>query len=173
VLFAGTLLGSNLGALAWNGGALLIALSTVLFAIDFVIAKHLLKGLSTLMVMTARMSLGTAILFAYLAVTGDLGRLAHLTTQQLGYVAVTGLILLVFVTCTFTAIRHASVSSVLAIGAASPLITTLLQVGATGRLHLPTAEIAGMALLLTSVVVVLIIGIRQDAGATELQRAPA
>ncbi len=52
VLLLGTLLGADLHALEWNTGAWLIAASTVLFAIDFVIAKHLLRGLATLTVMT-------------------------------------------------------------------------------------------------------------------------
>ncbi|MDE3075064.1 MAG: DMT family transporter, partial [Chloroflexota bacterium] len=55
VLLLGALLGTDLHALKWNQGAWLILASTVLFAIDFVIAKHLLRGLATLTVMTARM----------------------------------------------------------------------------------------------------------------------
>lgn len=171
VLLVGTMLGSNLGALKWNQGAVLIAASTVLFAIDFVIAKHLLRGLSTLMVMTARMTLGTAFLFGYLAAIGDLGAIAHLKTVQVQFVLVTGLILLAFVVCTFTAIRHASVSAVLAIGAASPIITTLLQVGATGRAHLTLGDTAGLLVLGLAVVTVLVIGIRQDARSKALQSA--
>ena len=162
VLLLGTQLGTNLHALKWNQGALLILASTVLFAIDFVIAKHLLKGLSTLMVMTARMSLGTAMLFVYLAVIGHLGQIGHLKTTQIQFVLVTGLILLAFVVCTFTAIRHASVSAVLAIGAASPIITTLLQVGITGKIRLTPADSLGLLVLLVSVVAILVIGIRQD-----------
>lgn len=162
VLLMGTMIGTNLGALNWNEGAWLILASTVLFAIDFVIAKHLLRGLSTLMVMTARMTLGTAMLFAYLAAIGHLGVVTHLKTAQWQFVLVTGLILLAYVACTFTAIRHASVSAVLAIGAASPIITTLLQVGATGKFKLAAADTLGLLVLAASVVVILIIGIRQD-----------
>lgn len=162
VLFVGTVLGTNLGALKWNEGAALVLASTVLFAIDFVIAKHLLRGLSTLMVMTARMSLGTAILFAYLAAAGHLGQVTHLEATQVQFVLVTGLILLAFVVCTFTAIRHASVSAVLAIGAASPIITTLVQVGAAHRVTLLPADAIGLLVIAVSVVAILVIGIRQD-----------
>ncbi|MFI5283975.1 MAG: DMT family transporter [Candidatus Dormibacterales bacterium] len=162
VLLLGTMLGTSLGALKWNEGAGLILASTVLFAIDFVIAKHLLKGLSTLMVMTARMSLGTAILFAYLAAIGHLGQIGHLKTAQVQFMLLTGLILLAFVVCTFTAIRHASVSAVLAIGAASPIITTLIQVGAAGKVNLAPADVVGLLVLGLAVVVILVAGIRQD-----------
>ena len=173
VLLIGTQLGTNLHALKWNYGAVLIAGSTVLFAIDFVIAKHLLKGLSTLMVMSARMTLGTAMLFVYLALLGHLGPITHLKTAQIQFVLVTGLILLAFVVCTFTAIRHASVSAVLAIGAASPIITTLLQVGVTGKIQLAPADVLGLAVLLAAVVAILVVGIRQDSRMPSQASAPA
>jgi drug/metabolite transporter (DMT)-like permease len=173
VLLLGTMLGANLGALRWNQGALLIAASTVLFAIDFVIAKHLLRGLSTLMVMTARMTFGTAILFGYIAATGHLGQIAHAGLAQVQFVMVTGLILLAFVVCTFTAIRHAPVSAVLAIGAASPIITILLQVGAAGKIRIAPADAVGVAVLLAAVVVIVVMGVRQDARARDLERALA
>lgn len=173
VLLVGTMLGSNLGAMKWNEGAVLVLTSTVLFAIDFVIAKHLLRGLSTLMVMTARMSLGTAILFAYLAAVGHLGQIARLEIAQVQFVLVTGLILLAFVVCTFTAIRHASVSAVLAIGAASPIITMLLQVGATHRVKLLPADAIGLLVIAVSVIVILVIGIRQDSRAAPQASASA
>lgn len=173
VLLVGTMLGTNLGALEWNQGALLIAASTLLFAVDFVIAKHLLKGLSTLMVMTARMSLGTAMLLVYLALIGHLAPIGHLKTAQVQFVLVTGLILLAFVVCTFTAIRHASVSAVLAVGAASPIITTLLQVESTGKVKLATADTIGLLVLAISVVAILVIGIRQDSRPAPPAGAPA
>jgi drug/metabolite transporter (DMT)-like permease len=173
VLLVGTMIGTNLGALEWNQGALLIAASTVLFAVDFVIAKHLLKGLSTLIVMTARMSLGTAMLFVYLALIGHLAPIGHLKTAQVQFVLVTGLILLAFVVCTFTAIRHASVSAVLAIGAASPIITTLLQVRATGTFKLAAADTVGLLVLAISVVAILVIGIRQDSRPASQAGVPA
>ncbi len=53
VLLVRTLVGTNLNTLQWNTRAWLIAASTMLFAIDFVIAKHLLRGLATLTLMTA------------------------------------------------------------------------------------------------------------------------
>lgn len=162
VLLLGTMLGTNLHALKWNDGAWLIGASTVLFAIDFVIAKHLLRGLATLTVMTARMTIGTAILFAYVIGIGHLGQAAHLNATQWEFVIATGLILLLFTVTTFTAIRHASVSAVLAIGAAAPIITTLLQVAGTGTLKLDPGSLAGLAVILAAAVAIIVMGVRQD-----------
>src|SRR5207248_9541494 len=126
-------LGTNLATLQWNTGSVLIALSTVLFAIDFVIAKRLLRGLATLTVMTARMTLGTAMLFVYVFASGRFVPLTQLSATQWLFLVATGFLLLLFTTATFTAIRHSSVSAVLAIGTAAPIITTALQFFASGN----------------------------------------
>jgi len=162
VLLLGTLLGTNLGALAWNEGAWLVAASTILFAIDFVIAKHLLRGLATLTVMTARMTLGTAMLLLYVMASGRLDQVARLGPTQWQFVIVTGLILLAFTTTTFTAIRFASVSAVMAIGAAAPIITALLQVAISGRLSITASDVAGLAVTLLAVGAVIVLGVRQS-----------
>jgi drug/metabolite transporter (DMT)-like permease len=162
VLLLGTVLGTNLGALAWNEGAWLVAASTILFAIDFVIAKHLLRGLATLTVMTARMTLGTAMLLLYVIASGRLDQVARLGPTQWQFVVVTGLILLAFTTTTFTAIRFASVSAVMAIGAAAPIITALLQVAISGRLSIAASDVAGLAVTLLAAGAVIVLGVRQS-----------
>jgi drug/metabolite transporter (DMT)-like permease len=169
VLLLGTMLGTNLHALKWNEGAWLIGASTVLFAIDFVIAKHLLRGLATLTVMTARMTIGTAMLFVYVIAIGHLGQAAHLNATQWEFVIATGIILLLFTVTTFTAIRHASVSAVLAIGTAAPIITTLLQVAGTGKLKLDPGSLAGLAVILAAAAIVIVIGLRQDGRSVRLE----
>src|SRR5438105_4445984 len=162
VLLLATLLGTRLETLKWNQGALLIAASTVLFAIDFVIAKQLLRGLATLTVLTARMTIGTAMLFAYVIAAGRIGPITQLSGTQWGFVVITGILLLLFTTTTFTAIRHASVSVVLAIGTASPIITTLLQFTATRTVELAAADVAGLAITVLAVAAIIVIGVRQE-----------
>lgn len=169
VLLFGTLLGTQLDTLAWNAGAWLVAASTVLFAIDFVIAKQLLRNLATLTVMTARMTLGTAMLFGYIVVTGRLAPISQLTETQWAILVVTGVLLLLFTTATFTAIRHASVSAVLAIGAAAPIVTTLLQVMGSRSTQLAPTDLIGLAVTLLAVAGVIVVGVRQDNRAAGLE----
>lgn len=169
VLLLGTLLGTNLHALNWNGGALLILVSSVFFAADFVIGKYLLRGLPTLIVMTARMSLGSLLLFIYVAAVGHLDGILQLTGAEWKLAMLTAFLLLLFTVATFTAIRHASVSTVLAIGAASPIITTLLQVGLEHRLEIAPIDLAGLALIIAAAVAVLVFGVRQDAAGQRVQ----
>jgi drug/metabolite transporter (DMT)-like permease len=173
VLLIATVIGTNVNALRWNQGALLILASTLLFAVDFVIAKHLLRGLSTLVVMTARMSLGTAMLFVYVALRGGLGRIGHLSPTQWEFVVVTGLILLVFTITTFTAIRNTSVSVVLSIGTAAPIVTTLLQLAFSHQLRLGWTDLGGLLLLLLAVGAILVLGIRQERMTSRLEQISA
>jgi drug/metabolite transporter (DMT)-like permease len=160
VLLIATVLGTNLDTLQWNAGSALIAASTVLFAIDFIIAKHLLRGLATLTVLTARMTLGTAMLLMYISAAGRLVPLTELTVIQWQFLIVTGILLLLFTGTTFTAIRHSSVSVVLAVGAAAPIITTALQFIASGRLQLDAADLTGLALTFAAVAAIIGLGVR-------------
>lgn len=155
VLLAGSLIGINLGAVRWGPGAEMVLASTVLFAAGFVLAKRLLKELSTLTVMTAKMALGSAALIAYAGAGGRLGAVTQLSTLQWDWVLLTGLILLAFTVTTFVAIRHAPVSAVMAIAMGSPLVTSLLSLSGGARPAAAPAlalgvTAAGVALVLWS-----------------------
>jgi drug/metabolite transporter (DMT)-like permease len=173
VLLLGTLLGTDLNTLKWNTGAWLIAASTLLFAIDFVIAKHLLRGLATLTVMTARMTLGTAMLLVYVILDGHLASIGELGPTQWGFVVITGVFLLLFTTTTFTAIRHASVSAVLAIGTAAPIITVVLQFVSNGTMQLAPLDALGLVVMLLAVAAIIVIGVRKDRRVAEPEIALA
>jgi drug/metabolite transporter (DMT)-like permease len=162
VLLVGTSLGANLHAVRWDQGAVLVLLATLLFAAGVVLAKYLLRELSTLTVMAAKMSIGSALLAAYVAATGRLGAVAHLSTTQWAYVLATGLILLAFTVTAFLALRYASAAAVTAIPAASPLITTLLVVLASQHIKVAPIDGLGLALMLAAVVAIYIVGQRSE-----------
>lgn len=132
LLVLASFLGVRFDAMRFGEGALLVLASTVMFAGGFVIAKHLLNGLSVQAVMAAKMTGGAIILAAYAALTGHLRPLSHLSIVQWEWVVLTGIILFAFTATILLAIRHAPVTAVLAIGAAAPLITLALQ-SAGGR----------------------------------------
>lgn len=144
VLLVASFIGVNLGALRLGRGALLLMASTTLFAGGFVIAKHVLRELSTQTVMTAKMTGGSLILIGYSAATGHLRPVAHLTAGQWEWVVLTGIILFAFTAAILLAIRHAPVTSVLAIGTASPLITLALQAAGGHAPKMPAAALASL-----------------------------
>jgi drug/metabolite transporter (DMT)-like permease len=164
-LLVGALVGTDLGALRWNGGAALVAASTVLFGAGFVLARRLLRDLSTSTVMAAKMTAGSAALVAYCAATGRLGAVAHLGGPQWSFVLVTGAILLLFTTATLVAIAHVQVTSVVAIGMAAPVVTLALQEAAGRAATLAPAAAAGLALTAAAALVVLAAGMRAETAA--------
>lgn len=172
LLIAATLTGVNAGAVLWNTGTVLVLASSVLFAAGFVLAKYLLKELSTLAVMTARMTFGTVALAGYAAITGHLGAVAHLGAGQWSLVLITGVILLAFTVTTFTAIRRVQVSAVMAIQMAAPAVTILIQSAVDGRLRVAAATVPGLVLTLVAVAIIVAAGLFDDrAKSPALERA--
>ncbi len=163
--------GVNLNAFRWGSGALLVAGSTVLFGAGFVIAKHLLRELSTHAVMTAKMSLGSVVLIGYSAVTGHLAAVSHLSAFQWRWVLLTGLILFAFTASILIAIKHAPVTSVLAIGTASPLITLALQTTGGKASKLVGAPAFALAVTVAAALLILVWGVWE--GRRERGRAVA
>lgn len=164
VLLVGTSFGLRVDQLRWDEGALLVTLSTVLFAAGFVLAKYLLRELSTVTVMAAKMTLGSLFLVVYVAATGHLGAVTSLSLVQWEYAIGTGLILLAFTVTAFLALRHAPATVATAIPAASPLITTALVVIATQQIRLTQTTIAGMAFMAVAVLAIFLLGQRRGLG---------
>lgn len=162
VLLVGVSFGTNLGAVHWSAGALLVALSTIFFAAGFVLAKYLLASISTTTVMAAKMTLGSLFLFIYVGLTGHLGAVTRLSTTQWLYVLATGLILLAFTLTAFIALRHATATAATAIPAAAPIITTALVALSTGHIKVAPANGIGLALMLIAVVAILLFGPRRE-----------
>jgi drug/metabolite transporter (DMT)-like permease len=172
-LLAGALLGTDLGALRWNGGAALVAASTALFGAGFVLARRLLRELSTSTVMAAKMTAGSAALLAYCAASGRLGAVVHLGGPQWIFVLVTGAILLLFTTATLIAIAHVQVTTVVAIGMAAPAVTLALQEAAGHAAAPAPAAAGGLALTAAAALVVLAVGMRAETAAAPRRPVPA
>lgn len=161
VLLVGLSVGLEFSAVRWDAGALLLIASTLLFATDFVIMKYLLRSVSVFTVMTFKMSLGAFLLGVFVAATGHLELVSSLSATQWGFVVVTGLILLAFTATSILGLRYASATAVTAIPAAAPIVTTLLVVLSRHAAVAPVRWL-GMGLILVALLIVFIIGRRQE-----------
>ena len=161
VLLAGLTLGIGAGVVSFDAGALLVTAATVLFAADFVVMKHLLGSVPPLTVMAFKMGLGSALLLAYAAASGSLGTVAGLTLLQWGFLLATGLILLAFTATSVLGLRHASATSVTAVSAGSPIVTTALVL-VSRHVSIPPVRWIGLSLVLAAVCVVFILGRRRE-----------
>lgn len=123
---AGDLLAIRLG-----DGELMIFTATLLWAVEFVVAKRLLRTFGSLTVGGARLGFGLVVLAAWLAVTGRADEVLGLSGPQWAWALLTGAILAGFVTSWFAALARAQAVDVTAVLVFAAVITAALE-GAFG-----------------------------------------
>jgi drug/metabolite transporter (DMT)-like permease len=120
VLLAGQALILKPTGIAWGAGETMIAAATMLWAVETIVARRVLRTVPSQIVGAARLSLGLVVLVVYLAVTGKLGAVAVLTADQWRWALLTGVLLFGYVATWFAALRRAPatvVTAVLVLGA--------------------------------------------------------
>jgi drug/metabolite transporter (DMT)-like permease len=136
-----------------GAGVTMVLGATLLWSIEVVLARRILATTSSGVAASGRMTLGAGLLFAWLAVTGRLDDVAHLTSDQWLWVAGTGAILLGYVGTWYAALKRApatAVTCVLTIGAP---VTAALNIVA-GRPAPDGEQLAGYGVLLLACVVI-------------------
>lgn len=123
-------LAGGVGQLAFTRGEVDVLGSTVLWAIEVVVAKRLLREIAPAALALVRMGVGALALFSYLAVTGSFSSLLALDAHQMLWVLLTGLLLSVYVGTWMTALARARALDVTSVLVASALLTWILQLGA-------------------------------------------
>ncbi len=128
LLFSGEIVVSGgVGQLAANRGELDVLTSSVLWAIEVVIARRLLRTRSPALLATVRMGIGAVALIVYLAADGSLGQLGAMNADQWHWALWTGLLLSAYVATWMSALARARAVDVTSVLASSALITWLLQ----------------------------------------------
>ena len=171
-LLAGLLLIAPPLGMGWGIGETMIAAATLLWAVEVVVAKRLLVGVSPHLLSAARMGLGTLFLLGYLAISGRLGGLSTLTGEAWMWIAITGVLLAGYVGTWFAALRLAPATVVTSILVAAAPITGLLAAASKGTAP-DGAVIAGYLLVVLAVGLVVFVAtgrmerIRVDRAAAE------
>jgi drug/metabolite transporter (DMT)-like permease len=154
IMLLGTVLifGSDIAAGAmWAnpllGDALILA-ATVFWAAENILAKKVMSnGDTNWMVSFSRMFVGALILFGFAGLTGKIGLVAALTTQQLANIAISTAILFGYVFTWYYSLRFINVSKASMILMLSPVITLLLGISVLGE-PAPFVQMLGSALIL-------------------------
>jgi len=139
------LLDGGLRGFRFGDGELLILAATLLWAVEVVVAKRLLRDLAPGTVALARMGAGVLVLLGWLAITGRFDALVGLSGRGWAWSLATGFILAGYVATWFVALSRAAAIDVTAVLAAGAVLTALLGLVVQGT-RLPNA--AGLALLL-------------------------
>ncbi len=149
----------GVGHLAATHGELLVLASSLLWAVEVVLLKVVLRDLSPGAVSLVRMGVGSVTLLCVLAVAGTLHRLASLDAGQLGWVVLTGLLLAAYVATWTTALARARAVDVTSVLVGSAVVTALLQ-AAAGATTLAT-DALGLVLIALGAGAVLWTGLRR------------
>lgn len=148
LLLAGTIVLAPAGSIGAGVGEAMVVAATLLWSVEVIVAKRLLRGgVPVSVVAAARMAIGAAALFTVVGATGDLSGVLAFGASQWLFIAVTAALLTGYVLTWFGALRRApatSVTSVLVLGA---VVTTILQSWSTGGLPAPAATGGNLLLL--------------------------
>ena len=117
---------------ALGSGELMILTATLLWAVEVVLAKKLLSGLSSWTVGVARMGGGSVVLVAWAVAKGQAGKLLTMDATQWGWVLLTGVILAAYVATWFAALARAQALDVTAVLVLAALVTAGLQATVSG-----------------------------------------
>jgi len=108
-------------------GQLLVLGATVMWAVENILSKKMLKDLSGNTVAFGRMFFGSIFLLAFLGFTNQLGPVTAMTSQQWLWTAIPAVLLLGFVLTWYNGLKHVSVSLATVILLIGSPITTLLN----------------------------------------------
>lgn len=120
-------LAGKLGTVAFGKGEAMILVATLLWSVEIVLVKYLLRWIPPSVVAAARMALGTVLLVCWLALTGKLGDLTGLSALQWRWAVLTGLLLTAYVATWFAALARAQAVDVTAVLVFGALVTAILS----------------------------------------------
>jgi drug/metabolite transporter (DMT)-like permease len=113
--------------MGWGAGETMIAAATLLWSVEVVLARRLLRGISPQLLGAARMGLGLVILTGYLAVSGKLGGLGAISGEAWMWVLITGGLLAGYVATWFGALRLAPATTVTSVLVVAAVVTGVLS----------------------------------------------
>jgi drug/metabolite transporter (DMT)-like permease len=153
LLFLGnfTMLGFKMFNLSM--GELLVLAATLMWAIEFIIAKKILANVAAEIVAWTRMCFGSIILLGYLFFTGQIGSLVILNSNQWFWIVISSILLLGYVLTWYKALAKlpaVTVTSILVI--ASP-ITTCLDLIYSHKINI--YQLSGSALIIAAVILLI------------------
>jgi drug/metabolite transporter (DMT)-like permease len=149
VLLAGQVLVLTPSGVQWGAGETLIAIATLLWAVETIVAKRVLRSVPSAVVAAGRLGIGLVVLAGVLIFTGKVGVVAALTGDQWAWVALTAILLSGYVATWFAALQRAPASLVTAILVLGAPVTATLQALQTGGLPAAPA-MAGQGLILAA-----------------------
>jgi drug/metabolite transporter (DMT)-like permease len=128
IIILANLLLLKISDINFDKGCFLILMATLLWAVENTLSKNALREISPGIVMWARMFFGAVFIFAFLLFTHQAFIVTKINLQQIGWVLVTGVILLGYVVTWYSGLKYIKVSEAAIILMLGSPITTMLSI---------------------------------------------
>jgi drug/metabolite transporter (DMT)-like permease len=142
--------------ITWGTGETLIGLATLIWAVEVVLAKHVLGRVRSPIVGVARLGIGLVVLFGFLIGTGRIAGIATLDGTGWMWIAATGVLLAGYVGTWMAALRRAPATEVTSILVLGAIITAALTAVSRGALPEPVTSTGYLLALLGAVALILV-----------------
>ncbi len=113
--------------LEFGRGELMILGATLFWAVENIIAKKALRNISSLLLTSARMVIGSVIIMAIVWWQGNLSLISQLNYEQWGLTAIIAVLLFAYVLSWYTALKLAPATLVASLLVPASLVTSLLS----------------------------------------------
>ncbi|MBW2965330.1 DMT family transporter [Candidatus Woesearchaeota archaeon] len=153
LLFAGNIVLLSKSSFGFGIAEALIMIAVLFWSAETIISKHVLKELPSRIVAFGRMFFGSLFILVFLGASGNLGPIASFSAAQLGWIAFTAVLLLLYVTTWYAGLKLVSASRascILVLGSAVTTILTFIDAGTV-----TIAGLAGTALILSGTILVI------------------
>jgi drug/metabolite transporter (DMT)-like permease len=127
LILAGNILLLRMTNWSWNIGDFLILGATFFWASENILSKHLLKKLSTRIVVSGRMFFGSLIILTYLGITGQITQVVGIGLTNIFWILLTSIFLFFYVSSWYNALKYTKASTATSILMFGSVVTALLS----------------------------------------------
>lgn len=129
MLFLGNLVVGGFKGFEYSYGEFLVLIATLLWGVENILAKKVLKSVNSEVVVLFRMGIGSVILTAFTLITvpGSVDKTLSLNFQQILWIILTSTLLFMYVKNWYKALKYSSAIFVTSVLVSSTLITNILS----------------------------------------------
>ncbi|OGL74639.1 hypothetical protein A3C96_04270 [Candidatus Uhrbacteria bacterium RIFCSPHIGHO2_02_FULL_60_10] len=154
LLFTANLFVGGFKGFRFNSGEVMILAATLMWAVESLVAKSALAGLSARLVATARMSVGALLLVAVSLSRGGLSAVSAMSPTAWSWTILTSILLAGYVLCWYSALKRLPATVTAALLVPATLVTNLLAAGFLTH-ALPTRDIVSATLFVAGTAVII------------------
>ncbi|HEU0021100.1 MAG TPA: DMT family transporter [Dehalococcoidia bacterium] len=143
----------------WGPAELFVLAATLLWAVEAVVARRLMAGISPRTAILGRMGFGAIVMLGFLAVTGRTDAVAAMSGIQWSWVLITSIFLLGYVTGYYHALKNAPATLVASVLVLGSVVTSLLHAVFSARNYSPE-QVFGFGVILAATALWVYIGLR-------------